>query len=91
MVKGFLAEALADYTGDCPLHVISRNDRTTMRNRGKRLRLTAEFGRPYKCVVDSFKSYLLDDWLHFLETFSLYILQGNILDGVMQDMWLKLR
>ncbi|DBA84634.1 TPA: hypothetical protein ACH3X1_005997 [Trebouxia sp. C0004] len=50
-----------------------RTKRSIMRERGKKIRLTAEFGRPYKCIVDSFKSYKLDDWLHFLEIFSLIL------------------
>lgn len=84
-------EALADYTGDCPSHVISKQDRAVMQDRGKRIKLTADFGRPYKCIVDSHKSYLLDDWLHFLETCSLYILQADMLDDLVQDVLQKLR
>ena len=87
-----MAQALADYQGsECPQHVISKPLRKEMRRRGQQLRLTAEFGRPYRCIVDSFKSYQLDDWLHFLETFSLYGVQGDMLDNVMQDMWDKMR
>ena len=86
-----MAYALSDYKGDCPPHVISKLLRRAMRARGKMLRLPAEFGRPYKCVVDSLRSYYLDDWLHFLETFSAFILQDDILDSVMQEMWQKLR
>ncbi|DBB03152.1 TPA: hypothetical protein ACH3X1_013321 [Trebouxia sp. C0004] len=92
IVKGFMAFLLSDYSGsNCPEHVIPKKLRSLMRERGKKLRLTAEFGRPYKCIVDSFKSYQLVDWLHFLETFSLFVLRHDILGSVMQELWDKLR
>ncbi len=71
------------------LQVIACN--AVLRERGKKLRLTAEFGRPYKCIVDSFKAYQLVEWLHFLETFSLFVLRHDVLSDVMQEMWDKLR
>ncbi|KAL0030293.1 hypothetical protein WJX77_007872 [Trebouxia sp. C0004] len=43
------------------------------------------------CIIDAFKSCQLSDWLHFLETFSLFILRDDMLDGIMQDMWDRLR
>ncbi len=86
-----MAHALSDYAGDCPEHVIPKKKRSVMRERGKKLKLTSEFGRPYRCIIDAFNSCQLSDWLHFLETFSLFILRDDILDGVMQDMWDRLR
>ena len=91
VIKGFMEVALADYTGDCSAPVISRKLRDVMRKRGELLRLTAEFGRPYKCIVRSLRSYQLDDWLHFLEAFSLFVLQRDVLPPLMQSMWDKLR
>ncbi|DBA87963.1 TPA: hypothetical protein ACH3X1_004948 [Trebouxia sp. C0004] len=80
IVQGFMAVLLSDYSGsDCPQHVIPKKLRSLMRERGKKMRLTAEFGRPYKCIVDLFKAYQLVDWLHFLETFSLFVLRHDIL------------
>jgi len=61
-----------------------------MKQRGKELQLTAEFGRPYRCVVSDFRLYQLDDWLHFLETFSLYIFRG-LLPSLLDEMWQLLR
>ncbi|DBB05419.1 TPA: hypothetical protein ACH3X1_016704 [Trebouxia sp. C0004] len=91
LVKAFVGMSMSDYQGECPQHMIPRTKRSIMRERGKKIRLTAEFGRPYKCIVDSFKSYKLDDWLHFLATFSLYVLQEDMLHPSMQAMWQKLR
>lgn len=85
VLKGFMEVALADYTGDCPAPVIPRKLRDVMRKRGELLRLTADFGRPYKCIVRSLRSYQLDDWLHFLETFSLFVLQRDVLPPLMQS------
>lgn len=90
VLKGFVGFLLSDFTGECPLHIIPRKNRAIMRERGKKLRLTAEFGRPYRCIVDSYKSFQLVDWLHFLET-SLFVLRTDVLDEVMQKMWDRLR
>ena len=92
VLKNFVTFLLSDYTGsEPPSHVVSKRSRRVLRDRGTKLRLTAEFGRPYKCIVDSLKSYQLVDWLHFLETFSWIILRNDILDVLMQSMWDKLR
>ena len=91
VLKGFMELMLADYTGDCPAPVIPRKLRNVMHKRGELLRLTADFGRPYKWIVRSSRSYQLDDWLHFLETLNLFILQRNILTLLMQSMLDKLR
>lgn len=92
LVKKFITTALEDYgdEADRPAYCVSRRNRAIMRQRGKEIRLTAEFGRPYRCVVTEYRLFQLDDWLHFLETFSLYIFRG-LLPPIMEEMWLLLR
>lgn len=92
IVKGFKAFLLSDYCGtNCPRHVISKKLRSLMQECSKKPRITAEFDRPYKCIIDSSKAYQLVDWLHFLEAFSLFVLRHDILGSVMQESWDKLR
>ena len=59
--ESFIGVGMSDCQGECPQHVIPRTKRSIMREHGKKTRLTAEFGRPYKCIVDSFKSCKLDE------------------------------
>ncbi|DBB00753.1 TPA: hypothetical protein ACH3X1_000686 [Trebouxia sp. C0004] len=46
LVKAFVGMRMSDYQGECSQHVIPRTKRSIMRERGKKIRLTAEFGRP---------------------------------------------
>ena len=71
--------------------VADRGQRAELKKRGSQLRLTSDFGRPYKCVVAYWKSYQLDEWLHFLETFSLHLFAATIMPAHMWTMWTLLR
>ncbi|DBA98166.1 TPA: hypothetical protein ACH3X1_014785 [Trebouxia sp. C0004] len=63
IVKGFMAFLLSDFSGsDCPQHVIPKKLRSLMREHGKKLRLTAEFGRPHKsALLHYFRIVVVDD------------------------------
>ncbi|EFJ45597.1 hypothetical protein VOLCADRAFT_105882 [Volvox carteri f. nagariensis] len=51
--------------------VMSREARQRVAARGQFLVVTSDFGRR--------KSYRMEDWLHFVETFSSYIFKGDVL------------
>jgi len=92
LVKKFVTIALQDYAEEAyrPPYCIPKSNRGQIKQRGKDMQLTAEFGRPYRCVISDFRLYQLDDWLHFLETFSLYLFK-DLLPPLLQEMWQLLR
>ena len=92
-VKGLIGLSLASYSKESerPWYVIPHSKRRIMRRQGAGLRLTADIGRPYKCIVHDRGSYQLDDWLYFLETYSLHVLDTDMLEPRMQEMWTLLR
>ncbi|EFJ39438.1 hypothetical protein VOLCADRAFT_100973, partial [Volvox carteri f. nagariensis] len=59
--------------------VMSREARQRVAARGQFLVVTSDFGRRYKCIMQYRKSYRMEDWLHFVETFSSYIFKGDVL------------
>ncbi|EFJ46897.1 hypothetical protein VOLCADRAFT_92673 [Volvox carteri f. nagariensis] len=59
--------------------VMSREARQRVTARGQFLVVTSDFGRRYKCIMQYRKSYRMEDWLHFVETFSSYIFKGDVL------------
>ena len=44
-----------------------------------------------RCIVTSRADWQMDEWLHFLETFSLYVIQNDCLPAASQRMWTLLR
>lgn len=36
----------------------------------------SDFGRPYRDIVKYVRSYLMEDWVHFVETASCYVFKG---------------
>jgi hypothetical protein len=60
--------------------------RRIMEERGKHVCVPSDYGRQYKCVVQYHNSYKMEDWFHFVESFSAYILDG-LLSPVVQRMW----
>ncbi|EFJ47355.1 hypothetical protein VOLCADRAFT_92145 [Volvox carteri f. nagariensis] len=59
--------------------VMSREARQRVAARSQFLVVTSDFGRRYKCIMQYRKSYRMEDWLHFVETFSSYIFKGDVL------------
>lgn len=56
---------------------------------------TLDFGRKYECVLDKSGQWVMETWLHFLETWSVYIFSHHkgkpVLSPVLSDMWDSLR
>lgn len=42
-------------------------------------------------VVDNHNGYTMEEWLHFTETFSVYVLMGGVLTPLIAEMWALLR
>lgn len=65
--------------------------------RAAHVRATDDFGRGYSCVVNARGSWVMENYLHFLETFSVYIFAphntlGDVLpDERLRKMWGHLR
>ncbi|EFJ39431.1 hypothetical protein VOLCADRAFT_100978, partial [Volvox carteri f. nagariensis] len=59
--------------------VMSREAHQRVAARGQFLVVTSDFRRRYKCIMQYRKSYRMEDWLHFVETFSSYIFKRDVL------------
>lgn len=73
-----------------PEFVISHEGRRLMTLRAALLIVTHEFGRPYRDIVTKMGNYVMEDWIHWLETYSLFIARGVLPPDIWQ-MWLNLR
>ena len=93
MAKNFCGLLLEDVSSeeDRKWWHLSRASRTTLCTRGAKITLTSDFGRPYKDIVKHYKGYMLDEWLHFVEKFSVYLLTADLMDPRMWQMWTLLR
>jgi hypothetical protein len=49
--------------------------RKAMADRAKSMVLTCDFGRPYRCVVNHRGNWVMEDWVNWLEIYSVYITQ----------------
>ncbi|BDA42812.1 hypothetical protein COCOBI_03-7050 [Coccomyxa sp. Obi] len=93
LVKGLWEKILykGKRTEDVAWYTLSDEKRAILRQRGREIRTTSEFGRGYKCVVDQRGGYTMEDWLHFTETFSPLLRHGDILHEQVAEMWELLR
>lgn len=98
LVKDFLALIFSTgKRGEArPWYRIPTWGRAVMVARAQHLRLTDDFGRPYLDVVNCRGSWVIENYLHFLETFSIYIFsphatQGELLNDTLRTMWQHLR
>jgi hypothetical protein len=92
VVKGFVAFLLRPMSEvhDGDENVIGQADRSTISGRARHVLLTSEFGRKYKDVVKYHKSYRMEDWQHFVETYSLYVFM-DVLPDHCKKIWEHLR
>jgi hypothetical protein len=92
VVKGFWKLLLSAWSGEGPRpwYLLSRNAKKIMTSRAKDFIITNDFGRKYNDIVIAKGSYVMEEWLHFTETFSVHVLSG-ILDATLTEMWRSLR
>eukprot|EP00775_Hariotina_reticulata_P000935 gene935-1261_t len=84
------AAAAAGSNAAAFLGVVSAEGLRTMSQRAADVQVTSDFGRLYKCIVKYINSYKMEDWLHFVGSFSPYILLG-VLSEDAQELWDHLR
>lgn len=72
-----------------PPDVIPHKGRSTIRKRANDIHVPSEFGRQYRCVETYRGSYKMEEWLHFVDTFSPYIFQ-DVLPTLLKEMWSNL-
>eukprot|EP00798_Chlamydomonas_sp_ICE-L_P017330 gene17330-23639_t len=70
-----------------PLDVIPYDARRVINGRASHITCTSDFGRKFKCVSVFKGSYQMEDWLHFVQTFSLYIFLPGTLPEMLATMW----
>ncbi len=58
-----------------PWYSLSAASRKAMADRAKNIILTCDFGRPYRCVVNQRGHWVMEDWVNWLEVFSVFITQ----------------
>lgn len=75
--------------------VISSESRRIMVQRAAHVVATCDFGRPYTDIISKRGNWVMEDWLHWTETWSVYITAPHrglpVLPGVVADMWKHLR
>lgn len=62
----------------------------TMSARAADVQPPSDYGRPYRDIVKYINSYLMEDWMHFVETASLYIFK-DVLPEDIKELWDLLR
>ena len=91
--KNFMALAFADYQtlDEKPPLAIPKKDRRAMLVAGKQLRWPTDFGRGYRDISNAWKSYHMDEWLHYLDKFSIWVFTAQLMPRELYKMWTVLR
>lgn len=79
-----------------PAYCITVDARKAMTQRASMIHFTIDFERPYKDIVHQRHDWVMENWLHWTETFSVLVLQpikqGQMFCDVLHDprvLWLK--
>ena len=81
---------------ELPWYAIPHPRRAIMRQRAAHVHVTNDFNRPYRDIVQCMGVWTMEDYLHWTEAFSLYILrpegaQEILHSEVIRTMWRQLR
>lgn len=87
VVKSFITCILRNPEGAHPGTFLTKAARKTIQERGKHVGSASDFGRKYKDVVVYKASFTMEEWLHFVLTFSHYLFMGDILPPLLKEMW----
>jgi hypothetical protein len=92
-LKNFWKHLLRDYTGQAPALIISKAGRKQMSERAKHLVLTSDMGRPYTDIVKYKGTWVMENWLHWAETFSPVIVHDILQQECPEalEAWMELR
>ena len=82
--------------GVLPVYALRMGVRKLISSREASIRRTLDFNRPYQDIVLKRGSYVMEDWLHFTETFSVAVLAEDqngdqLLPEPFAEMWAHLR
>jgi hypothetical protein len=58
-----------------PRYALPMKHRKVMENRRAGIVLNCDFGRPYRCAVKNRGNWVMEDWLNWLDVYSVYVLQ----------------
>ena len=70
-----------------PQLIVKSRERQLIKSRSACMSVTTDFGRKYKCVVKYHNSYRMEDFLHFVESFSYFIFLPGTLPEGLDRMW----
>ena len=93
ILKNFWKHLLRDYTGQPPALIISKAGRKKMSKRAKYLVLPSDMGRPYTDIVKYKGTWVMENWLHWAETFSPVIVHDILQQECPEalEAWMDLR
>ena len=74
-----------------PWWVIPHASRALMRQRGATVSMPADMGRAYRDVTDHHRDWLMHEWIVWVESVSLHVLEDDILHPDVQPLWDALR
>lgn len=93
VVKDFWAHVLMPQASH--QHALSNWAKGVIEGRATHVTATCDFGRVYTCVRNKRGNWTMEDWLHWTETWSVYVTMPEngmaVLPPVVADMWQKLR
>lgn len=69
----FMLLDLKECTPDRKKYLMKKEARRLVSERSTHLTLTSEFGRPYRDIINCRKSWVMEEFLHFSESYSAYI------------------
>jgi hypothetical protein len=58
-----------------PRYALPRKNRAAMAARYLGIILNCDFGRPYRCVIKNRGNWVMEDWMNWLDIYSVYIMQ----------------
>ena len=90
----FWAAMLAKYgreEAQRPWWVIPHASRALMRERGATVSMPADMGRAYRDVTEHHRDWLMHEWIVWVESVSLHVLEDDILHPQVQPLWDALR
>eukprot|EP00884_Botryococcus_braunii_P007856 jgi/Botrbrau1/17071/Bobra.31_2s0002.2 len=84
------------WSKDCPVELrISKRARKIIKKRARGIMNTMNFGRPYTRISKNMGTWVMEAWLHWLETWIVYILRPEggraLLAPALEAMWDNLR
>lgn len=68
-------------------YILTNTVRKVIQKRAPFMAVSTDFGRKYRDVIKHHNNYKIEDWLHFVETFSHYIFLPGTLTPRLEEMW----